>query len=202
MDTPSRRPARGRSRTTAVSDAGSPGAGGRGGRPGRLLRAAALWALVGAALLVAASVTGLLPLQLMRVGSESMSPTLATGDLVLVRHAQGPVHRGDVVAVEDPSGGAELVKRAVGLGGDEVSIEDGVLVVNGTPVCETIDPDLIDGVYFGPETVPEGEMFLLGDHRDGSIDSRTYGTLSTDRLVGFVDARVWPRPGSLPSTAC
>jgi len=166
------------------------------------VRAAALWALVGTALLVVASVMGLLPLQLMRVGSDSMSPTIATGDLVLVRHAQDPVHRGDVVAIEDPSGDAVLVKRAVGLGGDEVSIDDGVLVVNGTPVCETIDPLLIDGVYFGPETVPEGGLFLLGDHRDGSIDSRTFGSLSTDRLVGFVDTRVWPRPGSLPSTAC
>ena len=184
------------------AESGVPGTGGSKTGPGRLLRAALWWVLVGAVVLVVASVTGLLPIQIMRVDSGSMAPTIATGDLVLLRHAQDQVHRGDVVAVEDPSGDGELVKRAVGLGGDEVSIEDGVLVVNGTPVCETIDPLLIDGVWFGPVTVPAGELFLLGDHRDGSIDSRVFGSVSTDRLVGFVDTRVWPHPGRLPVTYC
>jgi signal peptidase I len=175
---------------------------GTGGAAGRRLRRLSGWLLTALLLLVMASVAGLLPLQLMRVDSGSMAPTIATGDLVLLRHAQDAVHRGDVVAVENPSGNGLLVKRAVGLAGDAVSIEDGVLVVNGTPVCETIDPVLIDGAWFGPETVPPDELFLLGDHRDGSIDSRAFGTVPTDLLVGFVDTRVWPGPGSLPSTGC
>jgi signal peptidase I len=180
------------------------GAGGRGtGGTRRRLRALSRWLLTGVVLLVVASVAGLLPLQIMRVDSGSMAPTIDSGDLVLLRHAQGPVRHGDVVAVENPAGGGLLVKRAVGLGGDEVAIEDGVLVVNGRTVCEsTIDAALLDGVWFGPRTVPTGELFLLGDHRDGSIDSRAFGSVSTARLVGFVDARVWPEPGSLPTTGC
>ncbi|HEX2074124.1 MAG TPA: signal peptidase I, partial [Geodermatophilus sp.] len=175
--------------------------GGRGGPVWRRARAVGLGALVTLVLLAAASVAGLLPLQVMRVDSGSMAPTIEAGDLLLVDHRQGPVHRGDVVAVENPAGGGLLVKRVVGVGGDRVGIEDGVLVVNGTPVCEpAIDPTLIDGVYFGPVTVPPGELFLLSDHRDRSIDSRTFGTVPASELVGFVRSRLWPSPGGLPTT--
>ncbi|MGY1661619.1 signal peptidase I [Geodermatophilus sp. SYSU D00705] len=166
----------------------------------RRLSGLATWGATGLAMLLVLSLAGLLPLQLMRVDSTSMTPTTASGDLLVVRHGHGPVERGDVVAVHHPLGDGLLVKRAVALGGDEVGIEDGVLVVNGTPVCEpAIDPALIDGVYFGPITVPEDSLFLLSDHRDGSIDSRAFGPVPTDDLVGSVVGRAWPHPGALPS---
>jgi signal peptidase I len=154
-------------------------------------------------LLVAGSVTGLLPLQLMRVGSGSMAPTISVGDLVVVNHLAGPVHRGDVVVAPHPETGELLVKRAVGLAGDEVGIEDGVLVVDGQAVCEpSIDPALQDGVWFGPVTVPDGEVFLLGDDRSSSIDSRDFGTVPADDVDGQVDARLWPHPGRLTVASC
>ena len=107
----------------------------------RLRRAVTGLAVVLAALLVL-SVTGLLPVQVMRVGSESMSPTIATGDLVLLERGHHGIARMDVVVVERPDTGVLLVKRAVALGGDRVAIEDGVLVVNGAAVCEpAIDPE-------------------------------------------------------------
>jgi signal peptidase I len=155
---------------------------------------------VGLALLFAASLVGLLPVQVMRVDSGSMQPTVAPGDLLLVQHWHGAVHRGDVVAVDNPLEDGLLVKRVVGLGGDEVAIEDGVLVVDGAAVCEpAIDPLLLDGVWFGPVRVPEGSLFLLSDHRDGAIDSRAFGPVPEESLVGSVSGRVWPRPGALPS---
>ncbi|TFV53655.1 signal peptidase I [Geodermatophilus sp. DF01-2] len=157
-------------------------------------------AAAGTALLLVASMAGLLPVQPMRVDSTSMTPTIASGDLLLVRHGQGPVQRGDVVAVAHPLEEGMLVKRAVGVGGDEVAIEDGVLVVDGTAVCEPgIDPAHLDGVWFGPVAVPEGSLFLLGDARDGSVDSRSFGPVPISSMVGTVTARLWPAPGPLPS---
>ncbi|WP_336028515.1 signal peptidase I [Geodermatophilus sp. FMUSA9-8] len=153
--------------------------------------------------LVAASVAGLLPLQLMRVDSDSMRPTLAAGDLVLVDHDTGPVRRMDVVAVRSPVTGGLLVKRVVGTAGDRVALEDGWLVVDGQRVCEAgVDHSRLDGVFFGPVTVPAGELFLLGDARGSSVDSRTFGTVPATDVVGAVLARVWPAPGPLHEHGC
>jgi signal peptidase I len=154
-------------------------------------------------LLLAASVAGLLPMQMMRVSSGSMDPTIAVGDLVVLERSASPVRRMDVVVVEDPEGDGFLVKRAVALGGDTVGLEDGVLVVNGTSVCETaVDQSRVDGVYFGPVTVPVDDVFLLGDERGDSIDSRDFGPLPDSDVVGHVRVRLWPSPGSLPSDRC
>ena len=153
--------------------------------------------------LVVGSVTGLLPVQVMRVDSGSMAPTISTGDLVVVDRTAGSVHRGDVVVAPHPDTGSLLVKRAVALAGDQVGIEDGVLVVDGAAVCEpSIDPALQDGVWFGPVTVPDGEVFLLGDDRGSSIDSRDFGTVQADAVVGQVGSRLWPAPGRLPVVDC
>jgi signal peptidase I len=153
-----------------------------------------------------ASVAGWLPVQLMRVGSDSMAPTVPTGSLVLIVHGPTGVERMDVVAVEPVDGqGPLLVKRAVAVGGDEIAIEDGVLVVNGRPVCEPeIDPALIDGQYFGPATVPPGQVFLLGDNRASSIDSRTFGTVPVEDVRGRLEWRLLPAPGrpSLGGAGC
>jgi signal peptidase I len=159
--------------------------------------------MVALAVLLVSSVTGLLPVQIMRVGSESMAPTIATGDLVLLDRGHQGVARMDVVVVERPDTGVLLVKRAVALGGDQVGIEDGVLVVNGAPVCEpNIDPDRLDGVWFGPQTVPAGAVFLMGDDRGSSIDSREFGPVSADDVRGRVTHRLWPSPGALPVDRC
>jgi signal peptidase I len=171
----------------------------RGRTVARILSAVAV-ALV---LVVAASVSGLLPVQIVRVDSQSMTPTLEAGDLVLVQRGAGEVDRRDVVVVRHPDTGQKLVKRAVALSGDTVRLDDGVLVVNDAPVCEaTIDPDRIDGVFFGSVTVPQGEVFGLGDDRRDSIDSRDFGTIAEEDVLGHVVARVFPSPGSLPSDSC
>ncbi len=149
-----------------------------------------------------ASATGLLPIQIVRVDSDSMSPTLETGDLLLVDRTDDDVARRDVVVAESPRDGSLLVKRAVAVGGDTVGIEDGVLVVNGESVCEPgVDPVLIDGSYFGPVTVPDGEVFLMGDNRDGSIDSRIFGAVPTTAVVGEVEGRLFP-PGGVETGGC
>jgi signal peptidase I len=177
----------------------SPGSGTPGPRSRYASRALelALGLFVVVVLGTAASVAGLLPVQLVRVDAESMAPTLGSGDLLLVNRWSDSPARSDVVAVRVD--GELLVKRVVAVGGDRVSIEDGVLVVDGTAGCGPVpDGAPMDGVYFGPVDVPAGEVFLLGDNAAASVDSRAFGTVPADDVVGEVDGRVWPSPGALP----
>jgi signal peptidase I len=133
----------------------------------------------------------------MRVASSSMEPTLKPGDQVLIAtrayRSVGPA-RGDLVVFKGPDG--PLVKRVAAVAGDEVGIEDGQLVVNGRIVPEPpVDLNTVDGLYYGPVTVPPGSIFVLGDNRANSVDSRTLGPVRLDALIGQVMLRLWPRPG-------
>ena len=132
----------------------------------------------------------------MRVSSDSMSPTFTTGDEVLVQklgaHARKP-SSGDVVVVRSPASGDLMIKRVAALGGQTVGIADGVLKVDGKPVPEPyVDRAQVDGTYFGPVRVPQDTVFLLGDHRLGSVDSRSFGPVSVRSIIGKVALRVWP----------
>ena len=136
-----------------------------------------------------------------RIPSQSMAPTLRPGDQTLVNKLSGKTpHRGDLVAFHAPRTGEILLKRVVAVGGDTVGLEDGVLVVDGRKVREPYaDPDAIDSVYFGPVRVRAGTVFVMGDNRANSDDSRDFGAVPTDRIIGRAVARVWPpsRWGSL-----
>ncbi|MGY2874416.1 signal peptidase I [Marmoricola sp. URHA0025 HA25] len=131
----------------------------------------------------------------MRVSSDSMAPTYRTGTEVLVTKAisgRVTVHRGDVVVLRAPVSGALVVKRVAGTGGDVLAVMDGVLVVNGEPVVEPyVEHARVDGTYFGPVVVPADAVFVLGDNRADSIDSRDYGSVSSRRVVGMVRLRLW-----------
>lgn len=129
-----------------------------------------------------------------QVTSQSMEPTLADGSVVLVNKL-GPrldgVHRDDIVVFASPEDGRDAVKRVVAVGGQQVAIRDAVLYVDGIPVVEPqVDASRIDGVWFGPVAVPERTVFVLGDSRSGSVDSRVYGPVPLDSILGRV-AAVW-----------
>ncbi len=172
-------------------------------RWGRAVRRWATGVAVVLALLVAASVAGVLPVQVVRVSSASMFPTIRDGDLVLVEHGSRTFSRRDVVAVRSPVTGEQLIKRVVALGGDRVAIQEGVLLVNGAAACEpSIDPEGMDGVWSRTTTVPAGALFLMGDERDLSIDSRDFGPVPVADVSGLVRTRVWPSPGALPVDRC
>lgn len=149
-----------------------------------------------AVVLLAVVVVRTLVLYPVRVAGDSMAPTLQRGDAVLVQRlhpwASG-VHRGDLVAFTSPQDGARTVKRVVGVGGDTVVIRDARLEVNGTQVDEPfVDHESIDALYTPTVTVPPGELFLLGDNRAGSVDSRAYGTVPAGLVDGTVLVRIWP----------
>ena len=132
----------------------------------------------------------------MRVSSDSMSPAFSAGDEVLVQklgaHARKP-SLGDVVVVRSPASGDLMIKRVAAVGGQTVGIADGVLNVEREPVPEPyVDRAQVDGTYFGPVRVPQGTVFLLGDHRLGSVDSRSFGPVPVRSIIGKVALRVWP----------
>jgi len=89
------------------------------------------------------------------------------------------------------------VKRVVAVGGDTIGFEDGILIRNGRPVDEPYTTDFLDGVYYGPDVVPPGQLYLLGDNRFDSEDSRNFGTVPVDTVVGRVVGRLLPLPGRL-----
>ena len=134
------------------------------------------------------------------IPSESMSPTLQPGDQVLVgklAYRFTEPQRGDLAAFVEGSESEEeeaTIKRVVGLAGDEVAVDDGVLVVNGEPQEEEayVDYRLTDSSFFGPEEVPEGHVFVMGDNRSNSRDSRTFGPVPEGDLIGKVILRFWP----------
>ncbi len=131
-----------------------------------------------------------------RIDSGSMLPTLQAGDQVLVdkrAYRDALPRRGELVVFHAPRTGDVTLKRAIGLPGDTVGIEDGVLVVNGRRQTEPYaDPEAIDSVFFGPVRVRAGSVFVLGDNRADSVDSRDFGAVARVDLIGRVRFRLWP----------
>ena len=172
--------------SAGASSSGAPTAGRRRRRPSAFTIAIVLIALI--------VVVKLFVAEPFRIPSQSMEPTLRPGDQTLVDKLSGDSpDRGDLVAFHAPRTGEILLKRVVAVGGDTVGLEDGVLVVDGRQVREPYaDPKAIDSVYFGPVKVRPGTIFVMGDNRANSDDSRDFGAVPTDRIIGRAVARVWP----------
>ncbi|NHW49260.1 signal peptidase I [Paenarthrobacter sp. MSM-2-10-13] len=125
------------------------------------------------------------------VTATSMAPTIPPGSIVWINKVS-PVGRagariGEVVTLRSPDDGALIVKRVVAVEGQNISMQDGVLNVDGIPTREPfVDQKTIDGMYFGEVRVGQNEIFVLGDNREASIDSRHFGPVSTDAVTGRV----------------
>jgi signal peptidase I len=181
---------------------------------------AALWALV-LTLFLRAFV-----IQAFRIPSESMRDTLLVGDFLFVNKFEyGPKipfthvrlpglrapNRGDVIVFQypqDPS--KDFIKRLVAKGGETIEVRNKAVMVNGKPLVEPYaihsDPTVRPSGYdardnFGPITVDRGNLFMMGDNRDNSNDSRYWGTLDMDLVKGramflywsWDGERNWPR---------
>lgn len=134
------------------------------------------------------------------VRGESMTPALRNGDVVLVTglgRTESRPTRGDiVVAREPPPDGRRTIKRVVGLPGETVRFEEGLLYVDGGPLAEPYLGGLpaVLGLGEATWTVGPGEYFLLGDNRAHSTDSKDYGPVERSRIIGRAWWRYWP-PG-------
>src|SRR4051794_20963477 len=142
------------------------------------------------------------------VPTSSMTPTIDAGDRVLAQRVDGDeVRRGDVVVFNDKSWvtGSAVVKRVVAVGGDTVSCcTDGKLTVNGKQIDESyLKGNAVENKKIPTVKVPEGRLFLLGDEREGSLDSSVHltdaarGTVADSAVTARVDAVVWPMKGML-----
>jgi signal peptidase I len=155
----------------------------------------ALDAMLGATLMVAIH---LFVIQVSIVRGNSMEPALHDGDRLVVdrvTYSLGEVHRGDVVVLRYPRNPAiDFVKRVVGLPGDRIAMQNGVLLVNGD-VAEDFGR-IRDRQDIAEHEVPADHFFVLGDNRPISCDSREFGLVPHNLLRGRVRMRFWP-----PATA-
>ncbi len=136
-------------------------------------------------------------IQAFKIPSTSMENTLLVGDFVLaekITYRIRPPRPGEIIVFKYPiNPEKDFIKRCVAVSGDTVVIRDKVLYVNGVPFPDPpgtkfTDPRLLSAIYstrdnFGPAVVPRGSIFVLGDNRDNSQDSRFWGFLPIENVV-------------------
>ena len=144
-----------------------------------------------------------------KVQQRSMERTLEPEQYVLVDKLTPRVDafdRGDIVVFNPPASwaqadGTPFIKRVIGEGGDTIKIQDGKVFVNGTAIEEDYVYADVEGgppqeTFAAPDqdswVVPQGELFLMGDHRSDSADSRVFGPVEIDQVIGRAWLRYWP----------
>ncbi len=154
--------------------------------------------------LVAGIIIFMFGIRVVNVKGTSMYPTLHDADMILTTNLFYTPKNGDVVVVQTDTYGPEpLVKRVIATGGQTVDIdfESGIVYVDGVALDEpyTAAPTNTREDFEGPVTVPEGCMFLMGDNRNGSTDSRRASIGMVDRrcVIGKVLMIVFPSPAGL-----
>jgi len=147
-----------------------------------------------------------------RIPSASMEDTLLIGDRVLVDRISwrfSQPERGDIVVFHPPFNGPVLIKRIIGLPGDEISVSGGFVSINGRrldePYVRRVDgiqepsEPFSNGLPWSlqePYKVPSGSYFVMGDNRTDSGDSREFGPIKRGQFVGRAFAKYWP-PGRI-----
>ncbi len=147
--------------------------------------------------------------QMFYIPSGSMLPTLQIGERIVVdklAYKLGPVHRGDVVVFSRPpleqANFKDLVKRVIGLPGETIASVDGRITIDGRPLAEPWlptppPPSLPSNVaepfsLQHPFRIPAGEYYVMGDNRTDSADSRYFGPIPADIIVGRMAFKAWP----------
>ncbi len=167
------------------------------------LRNALEWvAVIVGAVLVALLVRNFV-VQSFQIPSGSMHPTLLEGDRVLVNRLSYRLHdinRGDVIVFERPDTAPaspeepdDLIKRVIALPGETIEAREGRVYIDGESLEEPyLDPGTLTTNLDEPVVVPDGEVFVMGDNRGNSSDSRFIGTIPEDSVIGRAFAIIWP----------
>jgi signal peptidase I len=135
--------------------------------------------------------------QIARVEGQSMAPTLEDQDRLIVNklvYRIGEPRRGDIVMLYYPlNPDKSFVKRVIAEEGDQVRIVDGRVYVNDIPLNDDYVPaEFRSHDDWGPQVIPEGYYFVMGDHRNNSSDSRQWGMVPKKYITGKVQLRWWP----------
>jgi signal peptidase I len=144
---------------------------------------------------VIALIINLFLAQATQVLGQSMEPNLHSTQRVVVekvtyRFAHGP-RRGDIVVLALPEQSEMLIKRVVGLPGESIEVRSGRVYIDGKPLDEpwTVNPG---GGSYGPHTIPPLHVFVMGDNRGASNDSRNFGPVAIEHVVGHAWFSYWP----------
>ena len=135
--------------------------------------------------------------QVARVEGQSMAPTLADQDRLIVNklaYRMGEPRHGDIVMLHYPlNPDKSFVKRVIAEEGDSIRIVNGQVYVNNVPMTDDfVPPEFKSHDDFGPTVIREGYYFVLGDHRNNSSDSRHWGEVPKKYVIGRVQLRWWP----------
>jgi len=158
------------------------------------------WVVIVAGALLVALVVKTFLLQAFYIPSLSMSPTLELQDRVLVNKLSYDLHdinRGDVVVFRSPktndSETKDLIKRVVGLPGETIESQGGQVLIDGIALAEGyLQPGIDPGPPVERQVIPQGHVFVMGDNRSQSKDSRSFGPISESLVVGRAFVKVWP----------
>jgi signal peptidase I len=139
--------------------------------------------------------------QVARVEGQSMAPTLADQDRLIVNklaYRMGDPRRGDIVMLYYPiNPDKSFVKRVIAEPDDQVRIVDGRVYVNDVPLRDDfVPPEYRSHDDYGPLVVRSGYYFVMGDHRNNSSDSRHWGEVPKKYIIGKVQLRWWPIPSA------
>ncbi len=124
----------------------------------------------------------------------SMQPNLFQGNCVMIEKVSYRFHspeRGDIVVVNRPVGEVSLIKRVMGLPGETIEVRDGHALINGLAIEEPWVA-YFGGPGFGPVKIPDGYVFIMGDNRQVSHDSRAIGFVAISAIEGRVWLVYWP----------
>lgn len=129
-----------------------------------------------------------------KVQMSSMNPTLYENDLIIVNKFIFKFRepkRGEVIIFKPPYGDKDYIKRVIGLPGETIEIKDGFVYINGEKLIEPYIKNSTPGVLL-PTLIPEGKVFVMGDNRGNSLDSREFGPIEIDKIDGRADFIFWP----------
>ncbi len=138
--------------------------------------------------------------QPVRVEGTSMQPRLHDNDRLFINkfvYRFENIHRGDVIVFHYPGDPAKsYIKRVIALPGDDLRITDGVVYVNGRRLSEPYVPERFeDGRSVAEEVMPQGDYWVMGDHRSISSDSRDFGPVPRGLIYGKASFVYWPSDG-------
>lgn len=167
---------------------------------GRLFgRTVVEWIAVAVVAILIATVLRTYVVQTFWIPTGSMIPTLQENDRVVVNklsYRLGGVDRGDIIVFTTPPGVPEdykdLVKRVIALPGETVEGLNGKVLVDGKVLDESYLPEGMSTSQFGPRKIPAGTYWVMGDNRSNSTDSRVFGPVPKDSIVGHAVVRIWP----------